>query len=136
MQLTETIIAFSGTAIGGAIIGKWLNRKKDALEAQLKNQVFYKTLIQDLNEQRTIEKEEIAALKEEIKTLSAKISELINLNEEKDKAIKGQKNNLLRWENNCLRLEDIIKQKDKQIATLFEELEELEEAQKREKKSK
>lgn len=124
MELAEYIISFSGTAIGGAVIGKWLNKKKDSLEIKLKEQVFYKTLIEDIQKQRSVEQCEIAELKEEIEKLSQKINELIDSNKEKDHIIASYKNNVLRWEDNCVRLEVIIKQKDKQISKLFEEIEE------------
>ncbi len=124
MELAEYIISFSGTAIGGAVIGKWLNKKKDSLEIKLKEQVFYKNLISDIQQQRTLEQEEIAKLKDEIEKLSQKINELIDSNKEKDHIIASYKNNVLRWEDNCIRLEEIIKQKDKQIVKLFTEIEE------------
>lgn len=124
MELAEQIISFSGTAIGGAVIGKWLNKKKDSLEIKLKEQVFYKNLISDIQQQRTLEQEEIAKLKDEIEKLSQKINELIDSNKEKDHIIASYKNNVLRWEDNCIRLEEIIKQKDKQIVKLFTEIEE------------
>ena len=124
MELAEQIISFSGTAIGGALIGKWLNKKKDTLEIKLKEQVFYKTLIDDIQKQRSLEQIEISELKEEIEKLSQKINDLIESNKEKDDIILTYKNNVLRWEDNCIRLEKIIKQKDKQISKLFEEIEE------------
>ena len=124
MELAEQIISFSGTAIGGALIGKWLNKKKDSLEIKLKEQVFYKTLIEDIQKQRSLEQIEISELKAEIEKLSQKINELIESNKEKDDIILSYKNNVLRWEDNCIRLEKIIKQKDKQISKLFEEIEE------------
>ena len=124
MELAEQIISFSGTAIGSALIGKWLNKKKDTLEIKLKEQVFYKNLISDIQQQRSLEQEEITKLKEEIEKLSEKINELIDSNKEKDDVILSYKNNVLRWEDNCIRLEEIIKQKDKQISKLFEEIEE------------
>ncbi len=124
MELAEQIIAFSSTAVGGALIGKWLNKKKDSLEIKLKEQVFYKTLIEDIQNQRSVEQCEIAKLKEEIEHLSQKINELIESNKEKDYIIASYKNNVLRWEDNCIRLEKIIKEKDKQISKLFEEIEE------------
>ncbi len=124
MELAEQIISFSGTAIGGALIGKWLNKKKDSLEIKLKEQVFYKTLIEDIQKQRSLEQIEISELKAEIENLSQKINDLIESNKEKDDIILSYKNNVLRWEDNCIRLEKIIKQKDKQISKLFEEIEE------------
>ena len=124
MELAEQIISFSGTAIGGALIGKWLNKKKDTLEIKLKEQVFYKTLIADIQQQRSLEQVEISELKAEIEKLSQKINDLIDSNKEKDDVILSYKNNVLRWEDNCIRLEEIIKQKDKQISKLFEEIEE------------
>ena len=124
MELAEQIISFSGTAIGGALIGKWLNKKKDSLEIKLKEQVFYKTLIEDIQKQRSLEQIEISELKAEIEKLSQKLNELIESNKEKDDIILSYKNNVLRWEDNCIRLEKIIKQKDKQISKLFEEIEE------------
>ena len=124
MELAEQIISFSGTAIGGALIGKWLNKKKDSLEIKLKEQVFYKTLIADIQEQRSLEQIEISELKAEIEKLSQKINDLIESNKEKDDIILSYKNNVLRWEDNCIRLEKVIKQKDKQISKLFQEIEE------------
>ena len=124
MDATELILSFSGTAVGGALIGKWLNKKKDDLEVKLKEQVFYKNLIEDIQNQRSVEQCEIAKLKEEIENLSQKINKLLESNKEKDYIIASYKNNVLRWEDNCIRLEKIIKEKDKQISKLFQEIEE------------
>lgn len=126
MELTEAILAFSGTAVGGAIIGKWLNKKKDDLEVKLKEQVFYKTLIDDIEKQRKVEKDEIVKLKNEVKLLSNKITELLNSNREKDEIIQDQRKNVLRWEQNCERLESIIKQEQKKVSNLFKQIEEYE----------
>ena len=124
MTTAESIISFSGTAVGGAIIGKWLNRKRDELEEQLKGQAFYKTLIADITAQRAIEHEEMEGLKSKIEELTNKVNELVNVNKDKDEVIESQRNNILRWENNCVRLEGIVKSKEKQILKLFKEIEE------------
>ncbi len=126
MDATELILSFSGTAIGGALIGKWLDKKKDDLEVKLKEQVFYKNLIKDLQEQRDLEQCEISELKEEVEKLSQKINELLESNKEKDEIIEDQRKNVLRWEQNCERLEAIIKQEQKKVSNLFEQIEEYE----------
>jgi len=126
MELAEYIISFSGTAIGGALIGKWLNKKKDDLEIKLKEQVFYKTLISDIQEQRDLEQCEISELKEEVEKLSQKINELLESNKEKDEIIEDQRKNVLRWEQNCERLEAIIKQEQTKVSDLFQQIEEYE----------
>lgn len=123
MQLYEMVIGMSGTAVGGAIVGKWLNKKRDTLENQLKEQVFYKTLIADIQTQSNADKKEIQLLKTKIDNLTKKVTELLKLNREKDEIIADQRKNVLRWEQNCERLEQIIKQEQKKVAKLFTQLE-------------
>ena len=58
MTIAEQIIAFGGTGVGSLIIGWWLNKKRDEIEVSLKEQVFYKTIISDMEELRAKEKKE------------------------------------------------------------------------------
>jgi len=122
MTTLETVIAFSGTAVGSVIVGGWLNRKKDSLEVQLKEQVFYKTLIKDMSEESRKEQEEIKSLKEKVEGLTNKLTEVINLSEAKDNIIAQLKNTIARWEADSIKREAIVKKKDQQISKLFKEL--------------
>ena len=118
LTLAEQIIAFSGTGVGGALLGKWMNKKKDAIEITLQNQIFYKTLIADLSKQHDDEKLKISELKVKIENLTKEVHKLITVNKEKDIIIDQYKDNVKKWENNCIRLEAIIKDKDKIIISL------------------
>lgn len=119
MTVEETIIAFSGTAVGGAIIGKWLNRKKDDLESQLKEQVFYKSLIADITEQRKIEQHEIVELKNKVEKLTAKVNELIEGHKVKDEIIDNQKRTIAQYESMVQRLENISDSDRKKLNKLI-----------------
>jgi len=125
LSTTEFILYLIGTFIGGsaggALIAKVLNKAKDDLEVQLKEQVFYKTLIEDIQKERAKEQAEIKELKSEISELSEKISVLIADNKTKDDIIKDQSNNLKRYENTCSKYESIIQEKDKLIAKFIED---------------
>jgi len=118
LTLAEQIIAFSGTGLGGALLGKWMNKKKDAIEITLQNQIFYKTLIADLSKQHDDEKLKISELKVKVENLTKEVHKLITVNKEKDIIIDQYKDNVKKWENNCIRLENIIKDKDKVIISL------------------
>ena len=78
MTLAEQIIAFGGTGVGSLVIGWWLNKKKDEIEVSLKEQVFYKNIITDMEEQRTKEKkdctEKISELSIIVETSTKEIS--------------------------------------------------------------
>ena len=97
------------TALVTLLIAKLLGKKKEDIELALNYQKFYKDLITDLEGK--------------IERLSNKVEILIDKDNEKSLTIEGQRANLLKWENNCSRLEQIIKQKDKQISKLFQEIE-------------
>ncbi len=84
MTLAEQIIAFGGTGVGSLVIGWWLNKKKDEIEVSLKEQVFYKNIITDMEEQRTKEK----------KDCTEKISELSIIVETSTKEISALKENI------------------------------------------
>ena len=58
MTIAEQIIAFGSTGVGSLVIGWWLNKKKDEIEVSLKEQVFYKTIISDMEKLRAKEKKE------------------------------------------------------------------------------
>jgi hypothetical protein len=119
MTTTETIIYLFGTGIGGAILGKsfdkWMNKKKDAIEVELKEQVFYKNLISDMRAQRNEEHEEMEGLKSQIKTLTNKVEQLVKGNKDKDGIIEGLKRSNARWEEAYIRLEQIANQKDNEL---------------------
>jgi hypothetical protein len=55
--------------------------------------------------------------------MNEKIEILLRRDFEKTKTIEDQRRNLLRWEDNSVRLGAIIKEKDRQISDLFKELE-------------
>ena len=55
MTTTELIISFGSTGIGSLLIGWWLNKKREDIEINLKEQIFYKELIKDLEGQRAKE---------------------------------------------------------------------------------
>jgi hypothetical protein len=84
MTLAEQIIAFGGTGVGSLVIGWWINKKKDEIEVSLKEQVFYKNIITDMEEQRTKEK----------KDCTEKISELSIIVETSTKEISALKENI------------------------------------------
>ncbi len=84
MTLAEQIIAFGGTGVGSLVIGWWLNKKKDEIEVSLKEQVFYKNIITDMEEQRT----------KENKDCTEKISELSIIVETSTKEISALKENI------------------------------------------
>jgi len=58
-----------------------------------------------------------------IREMNEKIEILLRRDFEKTKTIEDQRRNLLRWEDNSVRLGAIIKEKDRQISDLFKELE-------------
>ena len=109
MTNVDLIMYVCGSALGGVIgkslIDKVINKHKDKLEIQIKEQVFYKTLITDITEQRNLEKVEIQELKDKIIELSEMIS---NIKKDNDGIIK--------------KYESVIKEKNKQISKLFKEI--------------
>ena len=116
----DFIIYLCGSAVGGAVgkslIDKALNKTKDDLEIQLKEQVFYKTLIEDMTKRSESEKLKIEKLENKIELLTKEIKIFIELDKKQQQTIKDQKNLIERWENNS------IKQKQ-QIDILIKELE-------------
>ena len=120
MSLTEQIIAFAGTGVGSLLIGWWINKKKDDIEVTLKEQVFYKTLIEDIEHQREVEREKyekkLDSFKREITKLKNEIHELI----EQEKA---NKKNLDKWESYCEKLKGSLEEERKRNGLLIEEIE-------------
>lgn len=118
MTTSELIISFGGTGIGSLIIGWWLNKKRDEIEINLKEQVFYKNIITDLEEQRVKEKknyaQEISNLSKIVETSKKEISALkenirIFIKEDKKKD-----NRLEKWEKYCTQLhESLVFEKEK-----------------------
>jgi len=122
MTTYDYILTLCGTALGGAV-GKSLfdlviNKNKNKLEKQLKEQVFYKSLIEDMTNQHEIEKSKIDELESKIEKLTSEVHKLISSNKEKDRIIEQYRDNVKKWENNCTRLEGVIKEKDKVISSL------------------
>jgi hypothetical protein len=131
MTLAEQIIAFSGTGAGSLLIGWWINKKKDDIEVTLKEQVFYKTLISDMEAERVKAQAEyqtkITALTNEVHELKDSIIKLVEVKKEKDKTIEQLRRERQLWEDTATnerhKLEIIVKQKDKQISKLFKQVE-------------
>jgi len=134
MDLSEQIIAFAGTGIGSILIGSWINKKRDKIEITLKEQVFYKNLIQDIQEAREEEKKsydsKVDKLTNEIKGLKNSIKRLINLKKEDSETIEQLRIERQRWEdsatNDRSKYMFIINQKDEQISKLFGKVEQYE----------
>ena len=105
MTTTELIIAFGSTGIGSLLIGWWLNKKREDIEVNLKEQVFYKELIKDLEGQRAKEqkayKVQIDKLSKEIDELKNKIRTLIRTSKDKNDIID-------KWENYCNQLRESL----------------------------
>lgn len=118
MTLAEQIVAFGGTGVGSLVIGWWLNKKKDEIEINLKEQVFYKNIITDLEEQRVKEKKNydheisnlskiVEASKKEISTLKENIRIFIKEDKKKDTRLE-------KWEKYCTQLhESLVFEKEK-----------------------
>ena len=106
MNVTDIIATIVGSGFITGLLGFFIGRRKEDIEVALKYQEFYKKHIDDL--------------KEEINGLKDKISELVDKDTKKDEFINEQRINLLKWEENCKKMELIIKQKDRQISELIE----------------
>jgi predicted RNase H-like nuclease (RuvC/YqgF family) len=134
MDLSEQIIAFAGTGVGSVLIGNWINKKRDKIEVTLKEQIFYKNLIGDIQEAREIEKadyvEQVDRLTNEIKGLKDSITQLINVKKEQEKTIEQLRIERQRWEDSATndreKYVSIINQKDDQISKLFGKVEQYE----------
>jgi len=109
MTTAEIISTVAGSNIVTALIGFFMGRRKEDIEIALKYQEFYQKHINDL--------------KNEIDALTGKVEILIDQDESKTRLIEEQRRTQLKWENYCEELKLIVKQKDKQIAKLFEEIE-------------
>jgi len=110
MERFDLIGAVLGSGVVTWTLSKLLGKKKEDIELALSYQDFYKSLINDLEGK--------------VQDLTDKVELLLEQDEKKSVLIEGQRKNLLKWEANCERLEIIIRQKDTQIAKLFEEIEE------------
>lgn len=106
MTTTELISTIASSGIITGIVGFFMGRRREDIEVALKYQEFYQNHIDDL--------------KVEIESLKHKVEILIEQDEKKTDLINEQRLNLLKWEENCMRLEGIIKEKDKQISRLYE----------------
>ena len=123
MTIAEQIIAFGGTGVGSLVIGWWLNKKRDEIEVSLKEQVFYKTIISDMEELRAKEKKEctdeiskliliVDASKKEISALKENIRIFIKEDKTKEKELD-------RWEKYCTQLrESLVFDREKHEALL------------------
>jgi len=107
MTNTEIISTILGSSLVTGLVGWILGKRKEDIEVALKYQEFYQKHIDDL--------------KEKIAELEKKVTILIEQDEKKTLLIDEQRLNLLKWEENCIRLEGIIKEKDRQIAKLVKE---------------
>ncbi len=125
-DLIITVSGLSGTTIGGVFLGKWyekwLSKKKDTLEIQLKEQVFYKTLIADITEQRKIEQLEITDLKDKVEKLTDKVNELLDGHVVKDEIIDSQKRTIGQLESMVIRLEQVAIEDRKRYNKLISQL--------------
>lgn len=105
MTTSELIIAFGSTGVGSLIIGWWLNKKREDIEINLKEQVFYKNLIKDIEEQRVKEKNsyinELTKLRKEIVLLKESLK-LIN------KKFKDKNSEIDKWEKYCTQLRESL----------------------------
>lgn len=111
MTTTELIIAFGSTGIGSLLIGWWLNKKREDIEVNLKEQVFYKELIKDLEGQRAKEQK---AYKVQIDKLSKEIDELKNKIRTLIKGAKDKNDIIDKWEKYCNQLrENLLFEKSK-----------------------
>ena len=119
MTTTEFIVSLLGTGTAGALLGKsfdkWINKRKDELEIELKEQVFYKNIIADMKAQREVEHKEMEGLKNHIDLLTSKIEQLATSHKEKDDIIAGLKRSNSRWEESYIRLESIANEKTKEL---------------------
>lgn len=111
MTTTELIISFGSTGIGSLLIGWWLNKKREDIEINLKEQIFYKELIKDLEGQRAKEEKnytlQLDKLSGEIKILKEKIRRLI-------KSVKEKNDIIDKWEKYCNQLrENLLFEKSK-----------------------
>lgn len=111
MTTTELIISFGSTGIGSLLIGWWLNKKREDIEINLKEQIFYKELIKDLEGQRAKEQKtykiQLDKLSLEISNLKDKIRSLI-------KGAKEKNNTIDKWEKYCNQLrENLLFEKSK-----------------------
>jgi len=107
MTNTDIISTILGSSLVTGLVGWILGKRKEDIEVALKYQEFYQKHIDDL--------------KEKISELEKKVTILIQQDEKKTLLIDEQRLNLLKWEENCIRLEGIIKEKDRQIAKLVKE---------------
>jgi hypothetical protein len=107
MTNTEIISTILGSSLVTGLVGWILGKRKEDIEVALKYQEFYQKHIDDL--------------KEKISELEKKVTILIQQDEKKTLLIDEQRLNLSKWEENCIRLEGIIKEKDRQIAKLVKE---------------
>lgn len=108
MTLEEGIVAFATTGIGSLLIGSWLTRKRDKFESYIKEQSFYKELINDLKKERASDSKEIEVLTAEIHGLRDQIQSLIKDDSKKKKTIKQQEQTILKWENYAEQLKGTI----------------------------
>lgn len=107
MTTAEIVSSIAGSGIITGLVGFFMGKRKEDIEVALKYQEFYQNHITDL--------------KAKIEELSKKVATLIEHDKRKKTLINEQKKNLARWEENCRRLELVIKEKDKQIQKLFNE---------------
>lgn len=108
MTLEESIIAFAGTGIGSVLIGAWLTRKRDKFESYIKEQSFYKELINDLKKERASDSKEIEILTGEVQSLRERIDVLIDKDSKQKKTIKQHERTILKWERYAEELKGTI----------------------------
>ena len=120
------IPTIAGSSVVTLLISKFLGRKKEEIEYALDMQKFYNKHIEDIKEIHEDEIESIKklhaeqleevkkAFKEEIEILINKVDEAIQSKEECER-------NRRLWEEDSMRKDDLLKEKDKKISELIEE---------------
>jgi len=131
LTLAEQVIAWaSGTGVLGILLGGWINKKKDDIEVSLKEQVFYKTLISDIEERRVVEREsyenKLSKMSSQITGLKSKIEKFLDKLKENETKIKDQEVNLSKWESYCEKLKVIIEHDKLRFTELDQSHEKLE----------
>lgn len=109
MEKYDLITSILGSSVVAGFFGWIMGKKKEDIEVALKYQEFYEKHIKDL--------------RKEIESLTEKVNILITQDTEKSTIIEDQRKTILRWEQNSIKLEQIIEQERKNNAKLIKQLE-------------